>query len=154
MHSVALMVYPNFQSLSLSLGSVFECANLLRGEPAYEFHLVSESGGAVMTSQGFSVNTSPIRPEGYDTLIVSGYLEFRLPEANLLELVKAASAQSRRVASLCMGIFVLAEAGLLEGKRTTTHWIHARRFASATRISIWRKTNCLWWTAKSGPAPA
>ena len=39
MHSVALMVYPNFQSLSLSLGSVFECANLLRGEPAYEFHL-------------------------------------------------------------------------------------------------------------------
>ncbi len=33
MHSVALMVYPNFQSLSLSLGSVFECANLLRGEP-------------------------------------------------------------------------------------------------------------------------
>jgi transcriptional regulator GlxA family with amidase domain len=52
MHSVALMVYPNFQSLSLSLGSVFECANLLRGEPAYEFHLVSENGGAVMTSQG------------------------------------------------------------------------------------------------------
>ena len=84
MHSVALMVYPNFQSLSLSLGSVFECANLLRGEPAYEFHLVSESGGAVMTSQGFSVNTSALRPEGYDTLIVSGYLEFRLPEANLL----------------------------------------------------------------------
>ena len=37
MHSVALMVYPNFQSLSLSLGSVFEGANLLRGEPAYEF---------------------------------------------------------------------------------------------------------------------
>jgi transcriptional regulator GlxA family with amidase domain len=128
MHSVALMVYPNFQSLSLSLGSVFECANLLRGEPAYEFHLVSESGGAVMTSQGFSVNTSQIRPQGYDTLIVSGYLEFRLPEANLLELVKAASAQSRRVASLCMGIFVLAEAGLLEGKRTTTHWIHAPAF--------------------------
>ena len=47
MHSIALMVYPNFQSLSLSLGSVFECANLLRGEQAYEFHLVSESGGPI-----------------------------------------------------------------------------------------------------------
>ena len=33
-----------------------------------------------------------------------------------------------RAASLCMGIFVLAEAGLLEGKRTTTHWIHAPAF--------------------------
>jgi transcriptional regulator GlxA family with amidase domain len=128
MHSVALLVYPNFECLSLSVGSVFECANLLRGEPAYAFHLVSETGGAVMTSQGFSVNTTPIRAEGYDTLIVGGYMEFRLPEANLLEQVKAASAQSRRVASLCMGIFVLAEAGLLEGKRTTTHWIHAPAF--------------------------
>lgn len=128
MHSVALLVYPNFECLSLSVGSVFECANLLRGEPAYEFHLVSENGGAVMTSQGFSVNTTPIRAEGYDTLIVGGYMEFRLPEANLLALVTAAAAQSRRVASLCMGIFVLAEAGLLEGKRTTTHWIHAPAF--------------------------
>ncbi|MCF5081195.1 GlxA family transcriptional regulator, partial [Pseudomonas lactis] len=103
MHSVALMVYPNFQSLSLSLGSVFECANLLCGEPAYEFHLVSESGGAVMTSQGFSVNTSALRPEGDDTLFVRGYLEFRLPEANLMELGKAASAQARRAASVCVG---------------------------------------------------
>ena len=128
MHSVALLVYPNFECLSLSVGSVFECANLLRGEPAYAFHLVSESGGAVMTSQGFSVNTTPIRAEGYDTLIVGGYMEFRLPEANLLASVTAAAAQSRRVASLCMGIFVLADAGLLEGKRTTTHWIHAPAF--------------------------
>jgi transcriptional regulator GlxA family with amidase domain len=128
MHSVALVVYPGFQSLSISLGSVFECANLLRGEPAYEFQLVSEHGGAVMSSQGFSVNTTPLRPEGYDTVIVSGYLDFHLPESGLLAVVRAASAKSRRVVALCMGVFVLAEAGLLEDKRVTTHWLHVPAF--------------------------
>lgn len=128
MHTVALVVYPGFESLSLSLSSVFECANLLRGEPAYAFRLVSDTGGAVMASQGFSVNTEPLDPAGYDTVIVSGYLDFRLPPQALLECVLTASARSRRVASLCMGAFVLAEAGLLAGKRVTTHWLHAPAF--------------------------
>ncbi|MNY00430.1 HTH-type transcriptional regulator CdhR [compost metagenome] len=80
------------------------------------------------SSQGFSVNTTRMRPEGYDTIIISGYLEFELPDISLLELVQTAAKQSRRVVSLCTGALVLAEAGLLQGKRATTHWLYAPAF--------------------------
>ena len=128
MHSVALIVYPQFQSLSLSVPSVFECANVISGERAYATHLVSELGGAVMSCEGFSVNTQALRPEGYDTVIVTGYMGYQTPTPGLLDCVRNAAIHSRRVVSLCTGGFVLADAGLLDGKRAAMHWLHAPEF--------------------------
>ncbi|MFD3206292.1 GlxA family transcriptional regulator [Pseudomonas sp. LS_2] len=128
MHTVALVVYPQFQPMSLSLGSVFECANLLHGKQIYAFTLVSEEGGAVMSSQGYSVNTEALKCSGYDTLIISGYLELGVPSARLLSHLSVVSGKSRRIASLCTGVFALAEAGLLANRRVTTHWLHAPEF--------------------------
>jgi transcriptional regulator GlxA family with amidase domain len=128
MHTIGLVVYPNFQALGLAVASVFEYTNLLRGERIYQFRLVSEDGGPVMTSQSFSVNTDRLRDWTYDTLIVAGDNDGDLPPASLLDYLRQAPRESRRVAAICTGAFVLAAAGLLEGKHATTHWFHAQAF--------------------------
>jgi transcriptional regulator GlxA family with amidase domain len=128
MHTIGLVVYPNFQALGLAVASVFEYTNLFRGERVYQFRLVSEDGGPVMTSQSFSVNTDRLRDWTYDTLIVAGDNDGHLPPASLLDYLRNAPGQSRRVAAICTGAFALAAAGLLEGKHATTHWFHAQAF--------------------------
>lgn len=128
MHTIGLVVFPDFQALALAVGTVFEYANLLNGEQVYQFGHASEDGGPVMTSQTFSVNTERLRDFSYDTLIVAGDNECRLPPASLLDYIRAAPARTRRIASICTGAFILVEAGLLEGRRATTHWFHAARF--------------------------
>jgi len=128
MHKVALVVFPQFQPLSLAVGSVFECANLLSEKQLYAFTLTSEGGGDVKSSQGFSVATEPLEASAYDTVIVSGYLAGGSYQQKLLDSVTAAGVGSRRIASLCTGVFLLAQAGLLSGKRVATHWLHAPEF--------------------------
>ena len=128
MHTIGLVVYPNFQALGLAVGTVFEYANMLHSERAYEFKIVSEHGGPVVCSQGFSIYSEPLGDRSYDTLIVTGDNECRLPPASLLDYIRNAPEHTRRVASVCTGAFVLAEAGLLDGKRATTHWFHALDF--------------------------
>jgi transcriptional regulator GlxA family with amidase domain len=122
---VGVVVLPGFQVMTLAIISVFEFANSQRGEPAYDVRLLSETGGSVRASIGVSVATGKFDNCHFDTLIVGG--SAKPPTPGLIKFVRHSLARSRRVAATCIGAFILAEAGLLDGRRATTHWNAARK---------------------------
>lgn len=126
MKNIGIVVFPGFQILDLAAASVFEMANRETPVPAYEIRVVSEGGGAVKSSLGAAVQTIALDPQKYDTLLVAGATVFQPASPRLLRLLERALEPTRRLASICTGAFVLAEAGLLDRRRVTTHWHHAR----------------------------
>lgn len=103
----------------------------------YQTHVVSMGKGKqISTSSGL-----PIVSEGsytgidfpIDTLIITGFARYLEPKrkALLLEWIKNESRNIRKVCSVCSGAFMLAEAGLLDGKRATAHWSKNEEFAQA-----------------------
>jgi transcriptional regulator GlxA family with amidase domain len=112
--------------MSVAALSVFELANKEMGEPIYDVHLLSETGGSIRSSIGISVATEPFDDTNFDTVMVGGSAVAGSLTPGVIKFLHQALGRSRRVAATCTGAFVLAEAGLLDGRRATTHWIRAR----------------------------
>jgi transcriptional regulator GlxA family with amidase domain len=126
MQRIGFTVSAGFQTMSLAVISVFEFANMEIGKPAYDVHLLSENGGSIRTSMGMSITAEPFDDTNFDTLIVGGTTVIEPSTPGLIEFVRQALGRYRRIAATCTGAFILAEAGLLDGRRATTHWYHAR----------------------------
>ncbi|SDS96386.1 GlxA family transcriptional regulator [Pseudomonas granadensis] len=130
--ALVFVAYPQMGLLDLTgAQTVFWSASrimTLRGLPGYHLYTASLDGGLIATAEGLEVHTSALSQFDdacIDTLIVPGAPNIRQAlssNATLIDWVRLTSVKARRVASVCSGTFLLAEAGLLDGLRATTHW--------------------------------
>jgi transcriptional regulator GlxA family with amidase domain len=126
--TVLIVLFDRVQSLDVTGPlEVFAGARDHQGGRAYRVRTASLGGAQVRTTSGLAVvPDGDLRDEGQadppDLLIVPGGAGARRGDPDLVGWIRACAPRSGRVASVCTGAFLLAEAGLLNGRRVTTHW--------------------------------
>lgn len=147
-----MVLYPGAQVLDVAGPvEVFDTAGRLLGgsAPAYRVECVSVGAPWVRTSAGVKVGAEVLAAddEPIDTLVVPGGwgLKAALEDPALITLIKDAAARSRRVTSVCGGAFLLAEAGLLDGRRATTHWAYCEEMTQRyPQVRVDRRPIFVW----------
>jgi len=133
---VAVLLFPGFQMLDV-MGpiDIFSEGGRQAGRPdAYSFELIAMESGPLAASNGLQLHptcTIDTAPEDIDTLLVAGSpsIESLDMTQRLLDWLQQRANGVRRLGSVCTGAFALARAGLLDGRRVTTHWNSSERLA-------------------------
>lgn len=132
LRSVAALVLPRTAPFELGVAcEVFGIDRTDTGGPVFDFRLVTPEPGRVATKLGFEivVDSGLEAAADVDLLVVPAYGDdVPLPPA-ALELIRSTHERGAWVLSVCSGAFALARAGLLDGRRCTTHWMYSDRLA-------------------------
>jgi transcriptional regulator GlxA family with amidase domain len=144
MARVVIVAFDGVQTLDVTgPAEVFAAASARLGDGPYRVVVASIGGGQRTTSSGLGLATADLRklrPRRDDYVLVAGgnepFIRAAVADAALLRWLARASRVVARIGSVCSGAFILAIAGVLDGKRATTHWSAcdqlARRFPAVT----------------------
>jgi transcriptional regulator GlxA family with amidase domain len=128
---IAVVAFDQISPFHLSVPCVV-FGDVQPGLPAFDLRVCAAESGPIQTTAGFTVGVQ----YGLDTLavadtiIVPSWRDVReRPPQSLLDALAAAQQRGAQIVGLCLGAYVLAEAGLLDGRRATTHWAYAQDFA-------------------------